>query len=144
MINCENCPAKLDKNKSHCCGIIPFPIKFLEENKKLFQADGELKENGDTGAIITKDFRCVFLNRETFKCVIYDKRPKVCIDYGMIEELKCPYFKRSGNRRSPAGEKVTMREINKFVDKAIENNKKYIDSRKVIKGGFTLGLAKAN
>jgi len=137
-IPCENCPAKLDKNKAHCCGIFAFPLKFLEEHKKLFQEEGELKEFGTDAVILTKDFRCVFLDRTTFKCSIYDERPDVCKNYGMIDDLQCPYFKRSGNRRSSASEKVTMRKINAMIDKALENNKKY-ESRKVIKGGFTLG-----
>ena len=118
-IDCFKCPAKLDKNKPHCCGIFQFPLKFLEEHKKFFQENGELKESGDFAVILTPDFRCVFLNRETFLCAIYDERPDVCKFYGTIEKLPCQYFKRSGNRRSPASEKVTIRQINSQVDKTM-------------------------
>ena len=117
-IPCENCPAKFDKSKSHCCGIIPFPMKFLEEHRKFFMENGELKDNGDVGIILTKDFLCVFYDRLNHKCAIYDERPEVCRLYGTIDKLPCPFFKRSGNRRSPASEKVTLRQINASVDKA--------------------------
>ena len=123
-IPCENCPAKFDKNKSHCCGIIPFPMKFLIEHKPFFKANGELKDNGDVGIILTEDFLCVFYDRKEHKCAIYDERPNTCRDYGYIPQLPCPYFKRSGNRRSPASEKITLREIGKAVDKAMERAKK--------------------
>jgi Fe-S-cluster containining protein len=113
---CENCPAKLDKSKIHCCGLIPFPIKFLEDNKKFFQENGNLNQNGEQGVIITPDERCVFLNRETFECAIYEKRPFVCKIFGE-KALPCYYYKPSGNKRSPASEKVTMRELKKRVMK---------------------------
>lgn len=118
-IPCENCPAKFDKSKSHCCGIIPFPMKFLIEHKPLFQESGELKDNGDVGIILTKDFLCVFYDRLNHKCAIYDERPEICKQYGTIPQLPCPYFKRSGNRRSPGSEKITLRQIGKDVDKAM-------------------------
>jgi Fe-S-cluster containining protein len=129
MIPCDKCPAKFDKSKSHCCGIIPFPLKFLEEHKKFFRAEGELKDDGNQAIILTKDFLCVFYDRLNHKCAIYEERPQVCKDYGMIEALPCPYFKRSGNRRSPASEKITLREIGKRVDKAVKRGE-LLDKRR--------------
>jgi hypothetical protein len=112
-IPCERCP---DKSGSGCCGIIPFPLKFLETHKPFFKASGELKDDGNQAIILTKDFLCVFFDRINHKCAIYEERPEICKNYGMVETLKCPFFKPSGNRRSPASEKITIREINKFVD----------------------------
>ena len=112
-IPCERCPAK-----SGCCGIIPFPLKFLETHKQFFKAEGELKDDGNQAIILTKDFLCVFFDRKAHNCAIYEERPDVCKNYGMIEKLPCPFFKRSGNRRSPASEKITLRQINATVDKA--------------------------
>lgn len=120
MINCDKCPAKLNPNLPCCCGIIPFPLKFLESHKPFFKADGELKDDGNRAVILTKDFRCVFFDRKTFLCSIYDERPEVCRLYGTIKELPCAYFKRSGNRRSPASEKITTRQINTQIDKFIK------------------------
>jgi Fe-S-cluster containining protein len=123
-IPCENCPHRTNPDAPFCCGIIPFPLKFLEEHKKFFKENGELKDNGDTAIILTADFLCVFFDRQTHKCAIYEERPEVCRNYGIIEDLPCPYFKRSGNRRSPASEKITIRKINAFVDKAEKNLEK--------------------
>jgi len=119
-IPCEKCPAKFDKSKSHCCGIIPFPMKFLETHKQFFKESGELKDNGEQAIILTKDFLCVFYDRKEHKCAIYDERPEICRKYGTIPQLECPYFKRSGNRRSPASEKITLKKIGKYVDGAMK------------------------
>lgn len=127
-IPCEKCPHKINENEGFCCGIIPFPIKFLEDHKKLFQENAELKEAGDMGVVLTPDLLCVFFNRKEHNCAIYDERPEVCRMYGMVEKLPCPHFKRSGNPRSPASKKITLRQINADVDKTykrlgIENGK---------------------
>jgi Fe-S-cluster containining protein len=120
-IDCLKCPAKLNKEASHCCGIIPFNIKFLESRKDKFQSKGELKDAGDVGIILTPDLLCVFLNRETKLCSIYDERPQVCRDYGMIEKLPCLYFKRSGNPRSVASQKQVSKKIDRDIKRAMEN-----------------------
>jgi hypothetical protein len=123
MIDCSKCPAKFDKSKSHCCGLIPFPLKFIESHRQFFKESGELKDDGTQAIILTKDFLCVFYDRKEHKCAIYNERPEVCRMYGTIPQLPCPYFKRSGNRRSPGSEKITLREIGKQVDKAVERAK---------------------
>ena len=119
-IPCDMCPAKFDKTKSHCCGIIPFPLKFFETHRQFFKESGELKDDGNVGIILTKDFLCVFYDRKEHKCAIYNERPEICRKYGMIPELPCMYFKRSGNRRSQGSEKITKRFIEKQVDKAVK------------------------
>jgi Fe-S-cluster containining protein len=123
MIPCDKCPHKTNPEGYFCCGIIPFPLKFLEEHREKFQENGELKENGEQAVILTKDFLCVFFNRIAHNCAIYDERPDVCRVYGTIDRLKCPYYKRSGNLRSSASQRQTIRQINKEVDKFIENTK---------------------
>ena len=122
-IDCSKCPHKTG-SEAFCCGIIPFPLKFLEEHKPFFQENGELKENGEQAIILTPDFLCVFFNRKEHNCAIYEERPTVCKMYGEVEQLQCPYFKRSGNRRSPASEKITLREINRQVDATEKRLKK--------------------
>lgn len=121
MINCENCPHRKDKSKEFCCGLIGFPVTFLESHKSLFRENGEMKEVGDgTAIVVTPDLICVFYDRETGKCSIYEERPKVCSDYGMIEQLPCIYFKPSGNRRSAGSEKQTRKRVNRFIDKVMK------------------------
>lgn len=126
MIPCDKCPAKTDPKKSHCCGIIPFPLKFLEEHKKFFQESGELKDDGNQSIILTPDLICVFMNRKTQMCAIYDERPEVCRLYGTIEKLPCLYFKRSGNPRSPASQKIIKRQLNAMVDRAVKRGEAMI------------------
>jgi hypothetical protein len=118
VINCSLCPHKTNSAEGVCCGVIPFPIKFLEEHKKLFKENGELKESGDIGIVLTPDLLCVFFDRINHNCAIYEERPEVCRLYGNIDKLPCPHFKRSGNPRSPASKKITLRFINEQVDKA--------------------------
>lgn len=136
MIPCENCPHKLNpsQNKHFCCGIIPFPTKFLEEHKKDFKSSGELQENGEQGVIITPDFLCVFFDRVKHNCAIYEDRPAVCRLYGIDEErLPCPYFRRSGNPRTEASKKITLRKITEIVDKATTPTSKLIKRERLVR-----------
>lgn len=41
--------------------------------------------------------KCVFLD-EMMRCVIYDDRPKVCREYGVV--TKCPYVREDGSLRT--------------------------------------------
>jgi Fe-S-cluster containining protein len=94
-------------------------LKFLETHKPFFKASGELKDDGNQAIILTKDFLCVFFDRINHKCAIYEERPDVCRNYGEIEALPCPFFKRSGNERSPASQKITLKKINAYVDRTM-------------------------
>jgi len=100
-IDCSKCP-----ENSGCCGIVPFEKEFTEKHKSKFQVKPvKIKE----GVVITEDFRCVFMNRETKLCAIYDDRPEVCRLFGTKEGIQksglglaCPHFKPNGNEWSPA------------------------------------------
>lgn len=117
MINCKNCP-----ESQICCGIMIFKKEFYEENKNQVE-DGFIKVIEKDGLIsfLYNDGRCPFLDRKTRLCKIYDKRLKVCRDYGYIEELQCSYFKKSGNRRSPASQTKIERMIDKQVNKLMKS-----------------------
>jgi hypothetical protein len=112
-IPCENCP---DEKGSACCGIIPFSLKFVEEHKAQFQENGDLKEYGNEVVVLTPDLLCIFFDRVNHRCAIYDERPSVCVEYGTTDRLPCPFYRKSGNRRTKASEKITLRQINKQVD----------------------------
>jgi Fe-S-cluster containining protein len=100
-----------------------FSREFYEENKDKIE-DGFLKviEKDNLLCWIYDDARCPFLDRKTRLCKIYEKRPQICSDYGYIEKLQCPYFKKSGNRRSKASEKKIMRMIDKQVEEFNKRN----------------------
>jgi len=108
-IDCSKCL----ENQS-CCGIMIFKKEFIERFKdKIQEKYFKILEEGDLVHYFYEDCRCPFLNRITRLCEVYDFRPDVCKNYGYIEELKCPFFKRSGNRRSKASETKTLREIDR-------------------------------
>ena len=76
--------------KALCCGCIPIPLDLYYENED--KAQGEVVDfvtSGDDVCVVTKDLLCVFLNRATRSCSIYEQRPQVCRDYGKIAELSC-------------------------------------------------------
>ena len=118
MIDCSKCP-----KQGICCGVFPMNKELLEEEINFQVVPNKIMnmENGNV-AIITDDGICVFLNRKTKLCAIYEKRPEVCKLYGMTKhkDLQCAYFKRSGNRRSEGSQKQVQKHINKMVDNTIK------------------------
>lgn len=114
-IDCSKCP-----EPGSCCGPFHMKKEFVEKHKSDFQVVPEKTfEAGDFVTYITSDIACVFLNRETRKCSIYEDRPQVCRDYGVTKDirLQCPYFKPSGNLRSEASRK----KVSRYFDKVIDN-----------------------
>ena len=115
VIDCSKCP-----EKGCCCGIIPFDKNIIEKHKNKFQVVPEKEvDMGKEVAFITSDILCIFLNRQTKLCMIYEDRPEVCKMYGIVKnkQLQCPYFRRSGNKRSDA----SKRQVEKYIDKMIED-----------------------
>jgi Fe-S-cluster containining protein len=112
MIDCSKCP-----ERGSCCGPVPFTKELLEKHRDKIKVEIEKEFEQDKGIwIIPKDgLACVFLDRQTRKCLIYEDRPEVCRIFGE-EILPCPYFKRSGNSRS----KASMKKVNKLFDNRIK------------------------
>ena len=83
---------KICKGCGQCCGPVPFSEKFLLLNKEKYQENPVDLLGYFPGFVIpsTKSFDCVFLNKLTKKCEIYNERPKVCRLQGTIPELPCP------------------------------------------------------
>lgn len=122
MIDCSKCP-----ERGTCCGIIPMSKELVEKNKDKFQViPVKIVEDKSNCAVLTEDILCVFLDRKTKLCVIYEKRPNVCKLYGMVKhkDLQCAYFKRSGNRRSEASQKQVEKHIKKMTDDFIKKYSK--------------------
>jgi len=122
MINCSKCPKRGD-----CCGIIPFNKELIKKHKDKFQVEVQKEvDMGEEVSFITEDLFCIFLNRQTKLCMIYEDRPRVCKLYGVTKnkDLQCPYFRPSGNKRSPASRKQIERHIDKMTNNIINHDKK--------------------
>jgi len=103
-----------------CCGCIPIPLEIYSKNKHLIDNKIELIQTLENEVyIITDNGLCVFLD-ENKRCQIYNDRPKVCRDYGTIEELLCPYIKMNGRQRTETGIRTTKRKIDCEVSDSIK------------------------
>ena len=111
----------VEECEAECCGIVPLPKPLAKKYEHLAQRKIEelIPLSEDEIIPVTKDLKCVFLNKE-HECVIYDDRPELCQNYGIVPELQCPYLKENGNRRSPAKVKRARRLIAKEVDSRIK------------------------
>jgi Fe-S-cluster containining protein len=118
MFNCQNsCGA--------CCGIIPISKELAKKTEHLAQVKPERVIETEKGLhVITKDLLCVYLNRKNKKCMIYEERPQVCRDYGIIPALPCPYFRADGVRRDKIESTVIQLKINKQIDTILERIEK--------------------
>ena len=112
---------KCKEGCGECCGIILIPKKLAIKTEHLAQVKpNEVIAVGDDLMIITEDLKCVYLNRETKKCMIYDDRPNICRVYGLIPMCRCPYIKMDGSVRNRLEREFIKVEIANAVDDAIE------------------------
>jgi Fe-S-cluster containining protein len=111
-----------DGCKAECCGIVPIPKELAKKHEKMAQAKAEeIMAWGENDVVpLTEDAFCIFLDRNTRKCVIYDERPDVCRRYGLAEDLQCQYIDVRGKTRTPAKQRRMLRHINREVGKTIE------------------------
>ncbi|MBE3092770.1 MAG: YkgJ family cysteine cluster protein [Chloroflexi bacterium] len=118
---------KCKEGCADCCGIIPL-TKELIEKKDKFQVpvEKEFATKNEGKVLITKDMLCIFLNRETKKCSIYEDRPIICRRFGVEVDdkyqLACPYFKPNGNPWTIGKRKQIDRIQDKWFKK-LENTK---------------------
>ena len=109
------------ENCGECCGIIPFPKELAKKTEHLAQVKPtKVIQNQGNLYILTEDMKCVYLNRETKKCMIYKDRPRICRVYGLIPACPCPYFKITGEKRALWEKQLIQTQINATVDRAIE------------------------
>jgi|GEM_PF-3457022 Fe-S-cluster containining protein len=103
-----------------CCGPVRIPVSIYDRFIHLAQKDPDIEiRSGGHVFAVCQDLLCVFLDRETKKCVIYPHRPPVCRQYGRIPALPCPYIMRNGEPRSPAHTTFMKKMIDAQVDAAI-------------------------
>ena len=112
------------KCKSDCCGLVIMPTDIWERNKALAQRPlKELSILGEECVPITGDLLCIFLD-SNHRCAIYNDRPDVCKEYGLNDDLPCPWIKTNGHLRSPAKQRQMQRKINHHVDGQLETIRK--------------------
>lgn len=118
MIDCSKCP-----ERGSCCGPVPFEKEFIEKHKDKIQVEIKKEVIDEQGIyLLTEDLGCVFLDRKTRECTIYEERPEICRLYGTVKDIRisCPYFKPSGNPRSEAQRKQITRWHSHNVDNIIK------------------------
>jgi Fe-S-cluster containining protein len=126
----ETATWKCKEHCGECCGVHLFSRELWEEYKHLKQA--EIKEEivaEEEVAVLTTDALCVFLDRNSKLCVIYEARPQICRVYGKHLDLPCPYIKPNGNKRSEAQARRMQRIINHDVDSRIKSLNQRIKSK---------------
>lgn len=102
------------ENCSVCCGPVPFPKDIWKKFKHLAEKPDYVIRTSIAVFPVRKNMECVFLINHN--CLIYNNRPQICRDYGIIAELPCPFLKANGNKRSPAQTKKIERNIGKKYD----------------------------
>lgn len=120
---------KCKPNCAECCGIIGIPKELAMKNQHLSQIKPkDVIESDGKLYIITPDMFCVYLNRETKKCVIYEDRPEICRIYGMIPACPCPHFDLNGRRRNRNEACLIQIQINQTVNRALELAKQNVQT----------------
>jgi len=115
--------------KAVCCGNIGFTKECWDRNKQKVQVSNFVVTPLPSGDLFveTPNNVCVFLDRQTKKCVIYEDRPNICKMYGTKEILPCPFLLPDGSPRPAEKMKDWENAFNKTLDdvtklKDIENN----------------------
>ncbi len=74
-----------------------FFVEHKDKVKRLIVAVFEYEGNKVYPA--TGDRYCPFMGYDC-KCAIYDERPELCRNFGVVEHLGCPYIDKEGNPRT--------------------------------------------
>ena len=101
-----DCKKYLHKCKAECCGPVPFAKKLYEDNKlkivnpAIELVEFEANDLPDEGVVplvmaMTVDGYCIFLGKD-HRCNIYDDRPWICRNFGLVSGLQCPYQNKRG------------------------------------------------
>jgi len=114
---------------SECCSPIPFEYTLIKNNfhkRNKNHVINEIIQYDDTRYILfTKSFKCIFLD-ENNKCLIYNDRPKICKEFGVVIRNQCPYLAINGQIRSEAKNKHYLRDwkrqIQRMKDEQEERN----------------------
>ena len=134
----EKCRECIDNKECQgdCCGCALIPKRIFEENRSKIQVpilkerDADVHGDGLCVFAETEDDKCVFLNRNSIKCMIYEERPNVCKEFGTVKDnlvMQCPFLKPNGNPRSIAQKKIYRRKVRDKMHAGIDRIKKQIN-----------------
>ena len=82
---CDTCQAL-------CCYHAPFNPKDFARIEKLIPVTAHVVDMGNTLKCVyaaPDSDACAFLDTDTLRCTIYDKRPRTCRDYGVNPQMPC-------------------------------------------------------
>ncbi len=104
-----------------CCGLVPIPRLIAERNESKAQVKVLRVLDLEDGHLVpeTEDGFCVFLHRETRQCMIYDERPQICRDFGLVPHMPCPYIWPDGHARNSK----ERRRVSQYQDKLLHQVK---------------------
>ncbi|MHA1821785.1 MAG: YkgJ family cysteine cluster protein [Promethearchaeota archaeon] len=116
------------------CEIIETEYRVFDDNltptpKKIFIPSIVLKQDQEDGS-------CIFLNKETKKCKIYDVRPKQCrtwpVWYNIMTKKSClkDAKKKCMGIHDKSGTLIKVEEINQILKEEIIFEKEYIETWK--------------
>ena len=127
----EKCQA-LNQNglcKADCCGPTPMSRDFIVEH--YLSIPVELKytlsaiPQSDYVLPMVDDDRCLFLDRTTCSCKIYDDRPEICRKFGDETHLmlSCPHMDAAGEDRNRQQRRKLQRNRDKAMDSWVKRIK---------------------
>ena len=109
-----------------CCIIVPIPKHVFSKHRDRCQVEPEkINDLGSEVVPDTEDHLCVFLDRETKQCTIYDDRPEMCRLFGTEDspDLVCSYVHPSGKPRSRPDRRRLQRDTVKRTAKLLSTKR---------------------
>jgi len=112
--------------RADCCGATPFERQFIVENyiSITLQEKYTLKPIPDSNVVLpmTEDSKCIFLDRNTYSCNIYEKRPVICRQFGDESSrwLFCPHMDATGKGRIRQQRRNLQRKLKAVFDSYIK------------------------
>jgi len=98
------------ENCASCCFVAPIDKEIWDKHQEdIIGTMKTLIPYGKYVVPITTNGICPFLKNDK-KCNIYEDRPKICRDYGLIKEMPCIFLDKNGKLR----DKNAQRHIMKF------------------------------
>ena len=126
------CRHMIETKKCHgdCCGPTPMPPDYIVKFKDQLCAEIQLTHVANMGDQVwhvhqTEDMFCVFLNRDTRLCSIYEDRTWICKAYGESADPKlwCSRIAPDGTKRTRSDRRRVLRMTKRFVRKVVKKAK---------------------
>ncbi len=102
---------------TECCGPVPFTAEQWKKFKSKACEGAKIYTLGERLCAIDENMKCALLKDN--RCAVYEDRPKLCKDFGLIEGMPCAFLKPNGNKRSEAMKKRIMRSHAKKFDETM-------------------------